>query len=185
MSLAAVLIATRDHLVTLLGLDPLKLISVEEDAQPPPWAGDVYYVVHPILWGPHHAAGDDASLDEEYGLAVTISMKRRGIPTDKLMKQLFLKALTGMEKRLREVMLAIGGPDRYTLMQSVNKITEGTEALCEPFRWVGSDVSPEPKDGTWWGAEPISDAGWIMAARFSGARRIQRVFKVGTADDLE
>ncbi len=184
MSLPAILQATRDHLQAILALDPLKNLGVFEDGQPPPFTGDVYYAIHPTDWAPHPDAGDNVSLDEAFGIAVTITVRKRGMPRDKAPQELWLKAFTGLDKRLRQVMLAIAGPDRYTLQQRANTLMAGDVGLSECFRWLGSDPMPVTQDGSWFWSEPEADAGWTMTARFGGMRRIQKLFK-SPADNVE
>jgi len=170
----------RDHLQSELGLTE-RVISVQEDGQPPPSAGDVYYTVHPMAWLPQ--TGDPADvLDELYEIGVTVTQRTPQFPRDRRMENAYLKALVGLEKRCRAVMLALHL--NYDVIASANILMEG-ESLCELLRWRGTDARPTVVDGTWFFAAEDAASGQYMEVRFGGARRIQRVIKAGDPDVLE
>lgn len=184
MSLAALLRATQDHLATVLTLTVDRDISVQEDDQPPPFVGQLHYVVHATDWRWPGATDNDV-LDEQYGITVSITQRTPVAPRDRKMSHLYLDRLEGVEKLARQVMLACHL--NYTLFGLANKYAEGTLALVEPLRWEATDPKPKNVGPDWfWATDPnATDCGWVLGVHFGRARRIQRIFKAGTQDDLE
>mgnify|MGYP001563744086 CR=1 FL=1 len=182
MSIAALLIATKTHLVTTLGLDPAKHIDALDTGQPSPFVGQLYYVVHPTSWESTNPDPAD-TLDETYGLSVTITQRSAVAPRDKHASEIFLKAITGLGRQAREVMVAVHL--NYDLMNAANALMTGEEKLCEPLRFRGADASPRTVDGDWFFAEADKASGMVLEVRFGGARRIQAVHKHGGADVVE
>lgn len=185
MSLAALLEATLTHLQKRLGLDEAH-IGIEEDGQPPPWCGDVYYAIHPTSWTPD-TIEPDKDLDERFGLAITVTQRTPQFPQGKQrMKGAYLDAVKGLERRTRDVMLAIHL--NYDLFGAANEIMKGTVTLCEPLRWLGTDARPTKVDALWFTSDapdPTSASGLVLESRFGNARRIQRIYKFGDADVLD
>ena len=182
MSLAALLEASLQHIRHELNLDR-KRSGIEEDGQPPPWCGEVYYAVHPTQWTPGAQDPNDI-LDERFGLSVTITQRTAKYPQGgQRMEGAYLEAVKGLEERCRRVMLAMHLS--YVVNGAANSLIDGTHKLCEPLRWRGTDAVPRKVDGTWFWAEPDAGSGLVMEVRFGDASRQQAIFKSGNPDRLD
>lgn len=171
MSVAALCEAVRNHLRTQLSLDNGEC-DVEQSAQPPPFIGKRFVSVHPTYWRP--AGNFDDGLHEIIGLDCTLTFAAAQFPQDRIGGELFLKALTGMEKLARDIVLQI---DRsYTVMAAANAlITSGTDKFQVPLFWEGTDGTPAEQDGTWIFAAPETCAFLVLGVHFGRAERHQTI----------
>jgi hypothetical protein len=156
-----------------MSLDDLEC-DVQPDGQPPPTFGERYLAVHPTGWGP----GDtriDYGLDEVYRVTVTITMRAPKAPRDRLAGEVFLKALTGMEKLARDVVKYLH--QNHDVVNVANADIAGTDKLMQPLFWDGTDVPPRQEGGEWvWSDSPDPKrpiAALVLPVHFREARRMQ------------
>ncbi|HUT88741.1 MAG TPA: hypothetical protein VMY37_04550 [Thermoguttaceae bacterium] len=173
MSLSALLTAVRNQVRNQLKLEKLEC-GCQLDGHPPPSFGGRYVAVHPTGWGP----GDsqiDHGLDEVYRVTCTITMRTPVVPKDRMMDELFLKALSGMETLAREIIAHVH--QNYTVMNEANSLIAGDDKLIQPLFWDGCDVPPRPETGAWVWSDSAKDIGHLAAlvlpVRFREARRVQ------------
>jgi len=172
VSLSALLQAVRDQLRKEV---PLKVseCDIQPDGQPPPGIGRQYVAVHPTGWEndiPQMSRG----LSELYAISVTLTMRAPESPRDRIMSELYLKALKGMESIIRRIIIKIH--DNYTVLISANKLIDGDDKIVEPLRWASTDAQPRMVGPEWlFSAEEgfKGTAALVMESRFITGRRIQ------------
>ncbi len=183
MSQRSYMLAIRDHLQNLFGLDG-DSIDVQFDAAPEPIAGQLAISVHPGTWT---GQSGDYDLDETFSVSVTVSMRLGAVPQDRWGTDVLDLAITGLEATLRQINAAIH--KSYFVMNMANSVYLGLNTLpslgifCEPLQFVDGG-RPELKGPDWFGsADYQSEHGEIWARSgvaqtltFSRARRIQKVF---------
>ena len=162
----ALLEAVRDRIRTQLAYENSKC-DVQIDGQPPPFAGEFYVAVHPAEWRVDTAV---TPFDEHLGIDVTLTMRLSHVPRDHFGGGLFLKALTGMNVRLRAIVRQISMV--YAVMTTANANIVGTEKLYDPLRLAGADP-PRVVSGAWFHAEEDEEAGLVRTLHFTRARRTQ------------
>ena len=180
MSMSALLQGTASYLETALALNPLEIeVRANTDGKPEGWqGGKYYYAIHPRAWnaGPSQGSQNNG-IDEIYDIAVTLTTRIGRIPPRHRTQESYLKSTTGMESRVRAVIIAMT-QGRYTgVLAAANALITTVDKIIEPLAWTGGDPVPRPVGPEWFNADgaDVSAYGWIMSAEFSGARRVQNI----------
>lgn len=175
MSAEALLLATRDHLRSELGLDATTC-EVTADGRPFPFSGMVFYAVHLSSWRNDWCEG---AFDEVFGVAVTITKRTARVPQSKVGRAVLVKEQSGLLKLAAAVRLKVHL--NYTLMGLANDaIGDGVDAngFREPLLFRSVSV-PQAQNANWFAArgessQKTSDAGMSVTVQFDGARRLQK-----------
>lgn len=182
MSMRALLKAVEARVRTLTGLDSSK-VAVRLSGEPPAFAGEVFWSVHP---GPFTNDLDTGRRDT-YEVRVTLTRRSGSYPDDRRGDELMCDATDGMYKDAEAVIAGLHmdyttldlvggtygagnwtGGETYSLTTAVNGFVEPLmfESCSEPQRvgnaWFHSDES-----------EDVS--GYAMLIVFGKARRVQTI----------
>lgn len=168
MSQQSIVRAAVAHLRTQLSLD-VYTCDETDDGKPTPSAGPVFYGVHPGEW---RNSADD-SLDETYGVLVTITM-RLDVPWDRAGPELLGKATTGLAARCAALRVKVHSS--YTLMDLANTlIADPANKFVEPLRFTDGGRRAR-RGGDWWIASGKEKyAGYSQTMTFGRARRVQLI----------
>lgn len=170
MSEAALLKATRDHLIARCGLREDQC-TVEFDEMLPAVAGHPYNVLvipSSATEGPTNARSGGV-LDGIYSLSVAVVWKIGNVPRDR-QRDVFLYRTENMSKAIREIIDAIHFD--YELTNRANaEINERGGSFVVPLRWVGIDV-PRVVDGSMFDGRGDQVA-IARRVNFGGARCVQ------------
>jgi hypothetical protein len=174
VSMAALLLATRDQLRSRIGLRPAEC-DVTEGGRPIASAGERFVAVSEGGW----SSNSDESLDESFGVAVTVTVKCGRIPDDRLGPGLIAEMAAGKGLlRLAEWVRACVHSN-YDILNAANAlIGTGANGFVEPLRLAGPGrlraVGP-----AWFSAAADADSdapdGLVLELRFHRARRVQGV----------
>lgn len=173
MSISHLLLAACD-ILRLEFADELqsKEIDITPKGQPLPSSGERFIGLCATSWSPN-ITDQNRGLDEVYGFKVVISFRQRAVPHDRQGRTLYVEAIDSMTNWLRRCMIAIHqNVDIFAITDSYKDALD-IDPLTEYPRWVGSDAEPRSVTGEWFHALPDDEAGYIMEARFGGARRMQ------------
>ena len=170
MSLAALLEAVRDRLRVELNLKDT-VCDVEIRGDPPPFAGSVYFAVHPAS---KRSIIEDV-FDENYEVGVTVTQRIIGVPIDRWGGEFLLRNFNSIDRRTREVAVQIHNQvDVLTRANNIITTDDPTQnGIIEPLRWTGTESPPRVVDGTWFTAQPETDVGLVVEVQFGGARRLE------------
>jgi hypothetical protein len=191
MSMTALLGAVKARLQAALALGEGH-VGVQVGGQPPPFNGDLYIALDGSGFDNRDQIGQ--SLDESYGLELTLTIRCAHIPTDRTAAAVLLKIATGLWDRVAVIRKAIHmnytvldlaggsygsstwtGGEPYSLASTIN-------GFVEPLRF-GRVQKPQWKFSDWlWSAEPqskqvgprVPQAVAVMMT-FGGARRCQTI----------
>ena len=152
-------------------------IEVMADGEPKANCGDYFVAVHQ---GSSHAGGY-ARLDEEYDFNLTLTMRCKNIPKDRIGDSLLAKQVandTGFNRRCDQLRAFLH--ENWSLLEYANnylvKYAQDAELLygfCEPPRFHGLDM-PKFVVGGWFTADPeAEDVGLMAEMRFGECRRFQ------------
>lgn len=179
MSLSFLLQATRDHLRS--ELSPVWKqgeIECQPDGRPMPSFGKQYISIHPTSWTPGDIRPElMMGLDEYFSLSVTLTLRAAQKPRDRMMGDLYLDELRGMERISRQIILALH--QNFDIITAANTLAShagDSPLLIEHLRWAGTDASPRSENSEWFFVEPSDDypvACLVMESRFRDARRVQ------------
>lgn len=179
MSLAHLLIAARNQLQTSFSIDS-KVCDVEEGPQPPPKCGQIYYSIYGTEWTPGPNPNQHQGIDEHYGFAVCITKRAGYVPKHRLGDVIYTHPTTGILAIARSVIIALV-PNRYAVLTAANTLIGITNAIQEPYQWIGCDPAPIQVGPDWFGASPqtsntptnVVNLGYRLEVRFGNARRLQ------------
>lgn len=188
MSMIALLTAVRN---TIRAAAPTGLAYANKDCdiappngQPPPMMGPFFVSVHE---GNIQGLVSYSDFDEVYSVDVTVTIKLRGTPWDRMVQNELYGATTSLDSRCRAIanLIHADNIDR--------NISAAANALCappasgyaiqgfyEPLRYAGMDRAREVGP-TWFHADLDNiDAnsppyGWAKTIHFTGARRTQEL----------
>ena len=174
MSMAALLSATASQLQTVLKLG-IEECDVTEGGQPPASAGERFVAVSEGEW----QSNSYESLDEYYGVTVTVSVRTERVPWDRrgqLMTTLDDKA--GIMRLGEAVRAAVHS--NYDLMNAANTLLgPDVNGFIEPLR-LGGPGRLRPVQASWFQADAPTDGGTdacglVLMIPFRQARRIQGI----------
>ncbi len=172
MSMSALLLAVAAKIKSATGLTDSN-VGVQEDGQPPPFAGELYIAVHD-----GDSANDaETSLDETFGVDVTISRRAGFVPKDRVGSELIVKATTGLVARSDAIKVAIhmqydviiGGANAANTI-----IGAGANGFEKPLKFRRC-TRTQRKGAEWFGAEKGQPGGKIKVLSFDGAQRVQNI----------
>lgn len=187
MSMHALLLAVRN---TLRAASPGGLAYAAKDCdltppdgQPPPSCGVYYIGVHEINVSPG-TQSPYSLFDEIYSVGVTVTIKLRGTPWDRMVQKELYGATTSLDRRCRAIAAHINKDTiDHRIITAANALSElevpltgyAKQGFFEPLRFAGYDVA-KMRGGMWFHANPDDDEpgyGWSKTIRFTGARRCQ------------
>lgn len=188
MSMTALLHAVADRVKTALTLTDAN-VGISYDGKPPAFEGEEFFVVHP--GSVRNSA--DLSLDELYGVSVTLTRRTAFSPQDRIGTAIMAKVTLGLYARADKVKVAlhkseqvldlIGGTTElqtwtggksYSLENSV-------EGFIESLVFDRYSDEPMQKGPEWLWATPkgghmnSQPAALALEIRFRDARRIQTI----------
>ncbi len=175
MSMNAIIAGVVKHLRSKsgLGLDD-RMCDEQLDGQPPPNAGQLYYGVHSGSWnGSSQESGE--TLDEYYGVNVTITLRIGNVPTDRR----GVVAIRDLRKKAAEcrAMLHMS----YATINYANaheEITSANNGFIEPLVFQNA-LNEQFRGPDWFWAEGMDNAeanvGVSITLSFGNARRVQVV----------
>jgi len=176
MAYTELLTAVRNQLRTTITDMVDDCIDIEpEPGNPPGFSGQEYISIVGNGWGPSASMTQDHfGLDEEYGVRVILTRRTGYVPEDRMMEEVILKEVGGMETRMREILTSIL-LNRHTIRIA--------DAECyEPLRWLGCDPWPRVVGPDWFLAAPDPNSagnpnnyGLVWEARFGGAKRLSKL----------
>lgn len=168
MSYRALLLAVRDELRDRLELKPIEC-EITIDGQPIPSCGERFIAVSQADWSTQQTE----SLDEDYAIDVTVSMRLPRVPVDKEYK-LIVQAITGFADLASAVRAALHGDIRGWAVVNRANATIGPNAngFCEPLRFRGGS-RPQVRGGSWFWAKREPRAGVAQVLHFREARLVQ------------
>jgi hypothetical protein len=175
MSHAALMKAVKNRLQAVLGLDDTGC-DIGLDGQPPPIMGEQFIVVWPGHWG----VVDCEGLGEEYSVNVTTTRRLGAYPQDRQGTEVLVKAATGLEPLLRQIIMAIHldvGAD--AILNAANVlIGSNVNGFVEPLRFQDGG-RPELKGAEWFesygGEQPEDRVGVAQTLSFGSAKRFQSI----------
>tara|TARA_B100000949_G_scaffold148547_1_gene130512 strand:+ start:248 stop:790 length:543 start_codon:yes stop_codon:yes gene_type:complete len=174
MSMARLLIATRDQLWSAISVLDETNCGINPDGQPPPFAGQLYVSVHGTEWTVGGMV--DGGLDEEFGIACTVTMRAGFTPDDRMGDSLYIKLATGLEDLVRKIIVEIR-TSRWIILNAANALMpDDLDGFVEPLRWLGVNAEPRIVGPEWFHAAPDVNnptSGLSMEVRLDKARRIQ------------
>ncbi len=197
MSQAALLMAVRDQLQELLGLD-VNSCEVCFSGKPKPSCGELFVAVHPGPWRPDPDVGQggDVGWGEILGCRVTVTRRLGYSPMDRWGVEVYLKPQDGMDALLRKIVAHLAATSngdlenqtRYLVMSAANDYIvqrdgAGAGQFFEPLRLVDGG-SLEEKGPEWFSAPPPDqdggqyECGVSQTLQFGGARRLQGIGSV-------
>lgn len=172
MSMNALILGTIQHLRSLKSaggptLDS-RICDEQADGQPPPNAGQVYYAVHDE--GSKNSA--DESLQEEFDIAVTITLRTPYTPKDRENQTVRQE----IRRRAEEVKYAIHCQKEPTT--NANAILGASrQYFAEPLRYrTTSKIEAKGPDWFWAdGDDTAVHAGVAITVRFTGALLVEAI----------
>lgn len=179
MSMRALLLAVRDQLrdTKQLGLDNTNC-EVTADEQPFPVAGEIFVAVWYGYWRNKDPNG--MSLDEDYGVNVTVSVRATRVATDRIGPSLLAKANDGLLALCEQIRAAIHMDPEDSNTQAVvwraNKIIGATvNGFIAPLQFRDGG-RPTKRSGSWFGARGGKGvAGLSQTLTFTDANRVQTI----------
>lgn len=180
MSQRAYAVAVRDKIRSALNLEPIHLIcDVMFDGQPNPACGEWFYAVYAGDW---RGTSEDADLQEEIGVCVTVTRRLGFAPKDRWGPEVWAKANEGLDVQLRKIVANIH--HKYDVMNNANTIIEATNAgswgFNVPLLFLNGG-KPEPKGPDWFSADEgstggkFANAGVAQTLTFGRAQRCQPI----------
>ena len=175
MSQEALNNAVKDRLQAHFDWDDTKC-DVMEDGRPKPAAGELFVA---ISESPGQSLADD-SLDEYYGVLVTVTQRVGFEPFDRLGPNVVNQAKNGLLALGAAIKVVIHSD--YVVMNKANDYIEQTivgnatvYGFSEPLRFKGPP-KVEEKSGAWFHADPQSvEVGLALSLNFARARRLQSI----------
>ena len=140
------------------------------DGQPPPFSGQIFYVVHPGAV----SGGSDLRLEESYGVDVTITQRIPYVPFDRI-DDVFYHQSTGIYAKADAVKAALHMS--YTVMNAANVIIgNSVNGFEEPLKYQ-SISSPVVRGADWFFADGEANppSGVSLVVSFGGASRMQSI----------
>lgn len=139
--------------------------------QPPPRCGKVFACIHQ---GPYTDSGGLMSINEAYGLTVTLTV-RINEPFDRLGRDNLQKLTQGVNDRAAAIRLAVH--NSYEVLAIANTALWAATALpvggfIEPL-WCESVDTPSVVGSDWFHSEKGGEVGFACDVRFGRARRVQ------------
>lgn len=181
----ALLFAVRDNVRDAgWGYDAATCEVAAEEGMPPPRC-DLFVAVHQ---GPTDSAMDNA-LDEYFGFFLTLTLRVKGVPLDRIGDKLLCsnlarrpgpngsRSFNARVEQLRSVHHMGWGiiQDANTNLMAWEPDALLVPGFCEPARYRGMEV-PRLVGGQWFSADPDSNnVGLVASLRFEGARRLQPI----------
>ncbi len=147
---------------------------------PKPDCGEFFVAVHPGQW----VSNASESLDEEYGVLVTVTRRVGFSPEDRMgTTGGVTRAFDGLAVLVEKVRVQVHMS--YVIMNAANveaqhvdgnpSVSTPINGFVEPLRFRDGG-RPEPKGGDWFAADPEGDdqpVGLAQTLTFAGARRVQ------------
>jgi hypothetical protein len=178
MSQRALLLATRDQLRASPGLKvPEDQIQVTYKGRPYPMAGPKFIGVWAGYWRDNGSNG--LTLDELYGINVTVSVRMADVPSDRLGVEA-AKANDGLIALCEQIRALIHMDPEDTVVGGVmwraNAILgiETANGFIQPLQFLDGGSADE-KSGAWWGAKGQPMAGLAQTVSFGSAERVQNI----------
>lgn len=170
MSMETLLQANRDLIRSQLNYTAAQC-EVMPDGQPPPMAGEEFVAVHPDDWT--NTDDNPLSLDEIFGICVTLTFRVGYLPVDRTGSKGMLPLVSGWYARAGQVRALLHA--NYTAINNANTLIGATEnGFIEPLSFRSGSV-PQARGPDWFWSEDDRDpaAGYTIELRFGGARRKQ------------
>jgi len=171
MSMNAIILGSVDFLRSSNGLNlDTKECDEQPDGQPPPMAGQRYFAISEGDWS--NSATE--SLDETYGVEVTITLRAGVVPVDRIN--------VALKQQLRIVAAQVRAKIHmnYNLMAAANaKLNASVEnVFVEPLRFRSAGKI-QIREADWFWAHVTDDtkapSGVSITLVFGGARRVQTI----------
>lgn len=145
--------------------------DVRPDGAPGPIGPQVFVAVSP--GGIRNSDTSPHSLDEEYEIKVTLTMKSGWLPVDNYGPEMVAKASTGLYARAEALRARIHG--NYTIINNANTtIGAGENGFIEPLKFSYM-TPPQFKGPDWFSGEDLATppSGLAVDLTFVAARRVQ------------
>ncbi len=178
MSMAALLLATRDRIRSVLGLDASHCEVTGLDGRPPGIAGQSWISV---CWGSWEVIPCEG-LGESFGVDIILTMRIGAVPSDRIGTDLDTVSGTGIEALARKVIAACHldvGQD--AILNGANaRLGTGLNGFVTPLKFQSCDPRPTERgpewfEGTPYDGGPYAPAAESFAIRLRGAERYQTI----------
>lgn len=176
MSLAAVCLAARDALQESFGLDG-NSCEVKFGPEPHPECGEFFLSVHPLAWT---ATVQDWNLGEMYQVGVTGTMKMGFAPKDRWGIEVWTKAETGLDAKMRQVLTALHHNQAARIAANVYITGGASGKVITPLQLVRIEI-PKFRDHTWFTAalpeteHAVAECGVSQTIVFGASNREQSI----------
>ncbi len=176
MSLAAVMMAARNKLQTVFGLDA-DSCEIGFGPEPKPAAGEFYIAVHSLGWS---GGNQDWDLTEDYQVAITPTLRMGFAMKDRWGIAVWLLANEGMEPRIRQIITAIH--HNQLLRQAADALITGCASgkILTPLQFIRTE-GPQIKGPDWFSASmpesdhQVAECGVAQTIVFGKCQRVQSV----------
>lgn len=153
------------------------------NGQPPPSCGPYYVAVHEAML----SDGDSYStLEEIYNVNVTVTIRLRGTPYDRIIQEELYNGPKSLDTRCRQIAALIHQDTHdHRIINAANAIIDppgpghAVQGFVEPLKFAGMDTAREVNPSWFWADQAIDantqimSVGWAKTIRFTGARRVQ------------
>lgn len=186
MSQRCLAVAVRNKIRDALELNDSPLVcEVMFDGMPQPMAGEWFYAVHPGEWT---GTSEDADLQEQIGIYVTVTRRLGGVPQDRWGPEVWAKALDGLDVNLRKIVRAIHRS--YDVLNAANQLILDSDngvtqwGFVEPLSFLNGG-NPTARMQEWFSAEQLTtggkfaNAGVSQTLTFGKAKRCQPTEEMG------
>ena len=144
--------------------------GVQNGPEPPSQAGYIYVSVH---LGQENHRGLDQSIQESWGVDVTVSLKTARIPFQRWGIDAIDRPIDGLEVLGTQILNLLH--HNYDLMNAINASGRNLN-FYRPLLAPSTQAAPQERGGAWWGAGKDSKGGQAQGMsktfRFEGAERI-------------
>ncbi len=178
MSMAALLLATRDRIRSVLGLDASHCEVTQASGRPPAVQGEYFISVHWGAWSFLPAEG----LAEKFSVAVTVTCRVGAVPQDRVGTDLEAVAGTGLDALCRKVLCACfldkGGD---AVLNGANAyLGTGVNGFVVPAVEFSVDGQPTERGPDWFSGGdyeggPYAMSGESLTLRLASFERYQTI----------
>lgn len=173
MSMEALLFAVRNQLRAKLNYSP-QVCEIMPDGKPSPGAGEKFVAVY---FGYENDAGSHGeSLDQYFGVNVTLSVRIAKAPIDRVGPDIIAVAGTGLLAEARRIQAIIHmDPDGYAIVKAANVlIGPNFNGFIEPLQWTSTNYLGV-QGAAWYRSKKGTASGVAVTLAFGKARRVEKI----------